>query len=98
MVERLPTIDDVRNATQRIAGVALCTPLLTSAVLDERVGGRVLLKAECLQRIGAFKIRGAYNKMSQIERQAWPGGVVGMLVGQSRAGRGGGGAAAGVPR
>jgi threonine dehydratase len=59
-----------------VAGVALSTPLLTSPVLDARAGCRVLLKAESLQRIGAFKIRGAYNKISQLDRAAWPGGVV----------------------
>ena len=46
------------------------TPLLESEALNERVGGRVLLKAECLQRTGSFKFRGAYNAISQIAADA----------------------------
>lgn len=72
----LPTIDDVRSAACRIAGVALVTPLVRHPVLDERVGARVLLKLENMQRVGAFKIRGAYNKIAQLDRAAWPGGIV----------------------
>lgn len=72
----LPTIDDVRRAARRIAGVALVTPLVRHPVLDERVGARVLLKLENMQRVGAFKIRGAYNKIAQLDRAAWPGGIV----------------------
>lgn len=72
----LPTIADLRAAARRVAGVAHSTPLLTSAELDQRAGGRVLLKAESLQRIGAFKIRGAYNRIVQLDKAAWPGGVV----------------------
>ena len=40
------------------------------------VGARVLLKAENLQRVGAFKFRGAYNKIAQLDKDAYPGGVV----------------------
>ena len=46
------------------------TPLLESEALNERVGGRVLLKAECLQRTGSFKFRGAYNAISQTDAAA----------------------------
>ena len=55
---------DVRRAAGRLAGVAHRTPVITSRALDERVGGRVFLKAENLQRIGAFKFRGAYNAVT----------------------------------
>jgi threonine dehydratase len=72
----LPTIADVRAARERIAPYALVTPLLEHPALNERVGGRVLLKAENLQRVGAFKFRGAYNAVSQIDRMQFPGGVV----------------------
>ena len=75
-MQRIPTIDDVRAARARIGTLALRTPLLTHPALDVVAGGRVLLKAENLQRVGAFKFRGAYNKIAQVDRAAFPGGVV----------------------
>jgi threonine dehydratase len=66
----LPTAADVDLAARRLAGVALRTPLISSPVLDELLGGRVYLKAETLQRTGSFKFRGAYNKMSTIADRA----------------------------
>lgn len=59
-----PTIADVRAAAHRIAGHAVRTPLLSSPILDERVGARVFLKCETLQRTGSFKFRGAYNALA----------------------------------
>jgi len=65
--ESLPIgIDDVHAAAERLRGVAHRTPVLTSRTLDERCGGRVFLKAENLQRIGAFKFRGAYNAVTAL--------------------------------
>jgi threonine dehydratase len=52
------------------------TPLLESPALNELTGGRVLLKAECLQRTGSFKFRGAWNKISQLDPKLNRGGVV----------------------
>ena len=75
-MSRLPGIDDVRSARRRLAGLALTTPLITHPALDAAVGGQMLLKAESLQRVGAFKFRGAYNKIAQVDRAAFPGGVV----------------------
>lgn len=72
----LPTAADVDAAARRLAGVALHTPLLTSAALDASTGGRVFLKAETLQRTGSFKFRGAYNKLAAIAPERRPGGVV----------------------
>ena len=66
----LPTIDDVEAAAQRLEGHAVRTPLLENAALNERAGGRILLKAEPLQRTGSFKFRGAYNAISQAGEQA----------------------------
>lgn len=63
---RLPTFDDVRAAAGRLAGVAHRTPVLTSRTLDEQLGARVFLKAENLQRVGAFKFRGAFNALSRL--------------------------------
>jgi threo-3-hydroxy-L-aspartate ammonia-lyase len=60
------SIDDVRAAADRIAGLAHRTPLLRSRTLDERVGAPVALKAENLQRAGAFKFRGAANAVAAL--------------------------------
>ena len=54
-------IRDVEAAAGRLAGVGVRTPLLQNHALDEEVGGKVLIKPECLQVTGSFKIRGAYN-------------------------------------
>lgn len=62
----LPTYADVCAAAKRLAGVARYTPLLESDLLNQRIGGRLLLKAEPLQRTGSFKFRGAYNAISQL--------------------------------
>jgi threonine dehydratase len=59
-------IDDVHAAAERLGGVAHRTPVLTCGTLDERCGGRVFLKAENFQRIGAFKFRGAYNAVTAL--------------------------------
>src|ERR1700754_2962188 len=65
--DRLPIgIDDVHAAADRLRGVAHRTPVLTSRTLDDRCGGRVFMKAENLQRIGAFKFRGAYNAVTAL--------------------------------
>jgi threonine dehydratase len=65
----LPGLADVEAAAERLAGIARQTPLLESDALNELVGGRVLCKAECLQRTGSFKLRGAYNTISQLAGQ-----------------------------
>jgi len=75
-VTELPTAADVDAAAQRLAGVALRTPLISSPVLDQLTGGRVFLKAETLQRTGSFKFRGAYNKLSSLSAERRRGGVV----------------------
>jgi threonine dehydratase len=72
----LPTSADVDAAAARIKGVAIRTPLLNFPVLDERLGARVFLKAETLQRTGSFKFRGAYNKISSIPSDKKANGVV----------------------
>ena len=67
---------DIDAAAATIAPVAVRTPLLNSATLDERVGARVFLKPEVLQRTGSFKFRGAYNKLSSIPSDRRAAGVV----------------------
>lgn len=61
-----PTIEDVRRAATRLEGVAHRTPVVRSRTLDERLGARIALKAEGLQRVGAFKFRGAYNAVATL--------------------------------
>ncbi len=61
------TLDDVQAAARRIEGAAHRTPVLTSRALDAAVGATVFLKAENLQRVGAFKFRGAYNAVASLE-------------------------------
>jgi threonine dehydratase len=70
------TLDDVQAAAGRLAGVAHRTPLLTGRQLDEATGAsRVFLKAENLQRAGAFKFRGAYNAVASLSRDKRARGV-----------------------
>jgi threonine dehydratase len=68
--DRPPTFADIESAAARLRGVAVRTPLLESEALNARAGGRVLLKAECLQHTGSFKFRGAYHTISQIDAAA----------------------------
>ena len=72
----VPDVDDVRSAARQLEGQAVRTPLLESVLLNERVGGRVLVKAEVLQRTGSFKFRGAYNHISRLEGDQLKAGVV----------------------
>lgn len=76
METRLPTYDDVLAAAERLGALAIRTPLIEHPVLNERASGRVLLKLETLQRVGSFKFRGAFNAISQLDRNRYPGGVV----------------------
>ena len=70
------TSSDIDAAAKVIAPFAVRTPLLSPPVLSERVGARVFLKPELLQRTGSFKFRGAFNKLSSIPMSARGGGVV----------------------
>jgi threonine dehydratase len=67
---------DIDAAARVIAPFAVRTPLLSPPVLCERVGTKVFLKPEMLQRTGSFKFRGAFNKLSSIPQSARGGGVV----------------------
>jgi threonine dehydratase len=75
-VERPPSFEDVAAAAERLAGVAHRTPVVTSRMLDKLLGVHVVLKAEGLQRMGAFKFRGAYNTVSQLTTEQREHGVV----------------------
>jgi threo-3-hydroxy-L-aspartate ammonia-lyase len=69
-------IQDVRAAAGRLQGVAHRTPVLTSRTVDERAGATVLAKAECFQRGGAFKFRGAYNAITSLDPATRARGVL----------------------
>jgi threo-3-hydroxy-L-aspartate ammonia-lyase len=68
--------DDVARAHERIAAVAHRTPVMRSSTADERTGATLFFKCETLQRIGAFKVRGAYNAVSQFTPAQREGGVI----------------------
>jgi threonine dehydratase len=71
----LPAYTDILAARDRLAGHAVRTPLLFSPLLSERVGGRVYLKPECLQRTGSFKFRGGWNAVQALGAAAARGVV-----------------------
>lgn len=81
MIETLPTLADVQEAAARICGHIRVTPLLGSPLLNERLGFRLLLKAECLQITGAFKLRGAFNNVLQLTDDEKKRGIVAMSAG-----------------
>ena len=76
MTATLPTYDDVAAAAARIAGHAHRTPVLTSRTADAALGARLFFKCENLQRMGAFKFRGAFNALSRFDERQRRGGVV----------------------
>jgi threonine dehydratase len=69
-------LSDIEDAAARLDGVAVRTPLLQSFELDQLAGGKVLIKPESLQVTGSFKIRGAYNRLSQLTPEQARNGVV----------------------
>lgn len=77
----LPTIADVQAAARRLEGVTLRTPLLENARVNAKLGGRLFIKAECLQRTGSFKLRGAYNFLASMSEADRKKGVVGWSSG-----------------
>lgn len=70
------TLADIQKAAQRLAGVAIETPLLSNQELNRRVGADLYYKPESLQHIGAFKFRGAYNRLVQLSAAEKSRGVV----------------------
>jgi threo-3-hydroxy-L-aspartate ammonia-lyase len=75
-VNDLPTYHDVALAAHRLEGVAHRTPVVTSRTLDQRLGARVFVKCENLQRMGAFKFRGAYNAISRLSNEERRRGIL----------------------
>ncbi|HEU5295423.1 MAG TPA: threo-3-hydroxy-L-aspartate ammonia-lyase [Burkholderiaceae bacterium] len=70
------TLQDIRAAADRLAGVAHKTPVMTSRLADERAGATLFFKCENLQRVGAFKFRGAYNALAQFSPEQRRAGVI----------------------
>jgi len=70
------TFADIEAAAARLEGLAVKTPLIESPALNHRLGARVLLKPETLQHAGAFKFRGAMNRISQLTAEERARGVV----------------------
>jgi threonine dehydratase len=75
------TIDDVERAARTLAGRVHRTPLLESASLSEQIGGRAFVKAELFQRTGAFKVRGALNRLSELSAEERARGVITISAG-----------------
>lgn len=89
-------IADIEAAARRLEDIAIRTPLLRSAALDNLSAGSVLLKPECLQRTGSFKIRGAYNLLSQLSPEQAARGVVAWSSGNHAQGVAAAGAMLGI--
>lgn len=73
---QLPTYDDVVAAAARIRGQAHRTPVMTSRTVNEALGAEVFFKCEHLQRMGAFKFRGAFNALSRFTPEQRKGGAL----------------------
>ncbi len=72
----LPTFADVQAAAERLQGHAHKTPVITSRTVNEELGAEVFFKCENLQRMGAFKFRGAFNALSRFSPEQRRAGVV----------------------
>ena len=73
---KLPTFEDVVAASERIAGVAHRTPVLTSSTANAELGAEIFFKCENFQRMGAFKFRGGYNALAKFTPAQRKAGVV----------------------
>jgi threonine dehydratase len=77
----VPTINDVRAAAERIKGIVVRTPLIRNDVLDAALGAKAFVKAENLQRGGAFKMRGATNAIAALAPEVRARGGVALSSG-----------------
>ncbi len=75
-MKQLPEFKDVVSAAQKISGYAVKTPLLKCHDLSEKLSAEIYIKPECLQRVGAFKFRGAFNRLSRLNPEERKRGVV----------------------
>lgn len=74
-------LDDIERAAAGLDGVAVRTPMLRSGMLDATVGAPVFVKAECFQRSGSFKFRGAYTKLRALDAEQRTAGVLAVSSG-----------------
>ncbi len=70
------TSEMITHAAERLQDLVLRTPLIESPLLNSALGFRILIKSECLQKTGSFKIRGAYNKIISLNKTQREAGVV----------------------
>ncbi|MEO1403996.1 MAG: pyridoxal-phosphate dependent enzyme, partial [Cyanobacteria bacterium J06635_1] len=68
--------EQIQAAADRLQGYAHQTPVMTSQTLDQHLGGQVFLKCENLQKVGAFKFRGAFNAIAQLNTAERDQGVI----------------------
>lgn len=88
---------DIQAAAARLAGYAVTTPLLASPLLDQALGGRLLVKPECLQLTGSFKFRGAFNKLASLDEATRRRGVAAYSSGNHAQGVAAAAAIAAIP-
>src|SRR6476620_7970466 len=69
-------ISDIQDAKKILQGIIIPTPTLPDEKLSRETGAKAFLKAECLQRAGSFKVRGAYNKISRLSPEEKRRGVI----------------------
>ena len=93
----IPAFSDVEAAAARLKGHAVLTPLVESPLLSDRMGGRVFLKLEILQRTGSFKFRGAFNRLVQLNADQRKRGVVAFSSGNHAQGVAAAAALLGMP-
>ncbi len=89
-------VTDIEKAAERLSEISVRTPLLQNYELDQIAGGTVLIKPECLQLAGSFKIRGAYNRLSQLTSAQASNGVVAWSSGNHAQGVAAAGAMLGI--
>jgi threonine dehydratase len=80
-IHQSPTMDDLRSAQELLRGHAVVTPVLESPELSALAGGRLVFKAESLQRTGSYKFRGAYNRLSRLSGDERQRGIVAFSTG-----------------
>lgn len=74
-------LSDIQDARRVLSGIAIPTPTLSDDKLSREIGAKAHLKAECLQRSGSFKIRGAYNRISRLSDDEKSRGVIAASAG-----------------
>ena len=79
-------LSDIQDARELLKGIIIPTPILSDEKLSIEIGAQAYLKAECLQRSGSFKVRGAYNKISRLSDDEKKRGVIAASAGNHAAG------------